>query len=767
MSEGRLNPGISQSNTQNQAQISTQAPNPNSARDQLQAQDEHLDAHAAVLINQFLGKARRVATSELGGDFRCTICSEGFLRGENPEVPIRLDCGHVFGMSCILKWLSPLSRSGNNNCPNCRAKIFDNWDSADFPIQENSASRRRRDTTRFIQTHSLREGQSRRRFEDIDETQNPGQRETNVPAPRRDAPIRRQGTPDPIEIAVETVVREREEATQRVVGLVQRIAGRLDVTDVGETDGTPVRRPTVPSRMTRAPGPTENPERQREDTMQQIDGRSDVGGVRQVEYDAVREAARYALTRGPRIRLRPRAPRRLGEGRVRQSSTDSTPLLTRLEGPTEGQSIEPGAARRPTETTTSTSPEVVPSVDRPSHSSSTEGIHQSGRDDAPATIGPGALRLQNPDSTASLRAESNERGLASSTGNERDTDEARQQELLRRLNISLEEVRRINAERLAIAEPLAPAEAAPVAIDLASSTGSQRENDEARRQELRRLEILRRLSRNRGAARRVTAERSAIAEPRAPAEAAPVAIEDDNGVASMFTAAETEHDLQRQQEATTKRKHHMWMQFCEGVVRTIEQSPDDKALSNHDLALTIINMANLDEFIAERASESPTWRRILQTFPRLHTEMVTRFNDFRPLTSVNIDHRIHLERLLSSTNFHLPAVHKARWHTRLSERLARVAASSNHDAAVARLTERVAHLSSPFRENESITWPEGTYDGTGEHFTSEEGRQMQRMEDYLLGRTPVGVRREGAASAGAALRVGAERSFAMTVVARL
>ena len=158
MSEAPSNPGISQNNRQNQAQILIQVPAPDSVEDQLQAQDEHLDAHAAVLINQFIGKTRQLVTSELGDDFQCTICSEGFLRGENPEVPIRLDCGHVFGMNCILKWLSPLSRSGNNSCPNCRAKLFDDWDRTDFPAQESSASRRRRATSRLIQINSLRVG---------------------------------------------------------------------------------------------------------------------------------------------------------------------------------------------------------------------------------------------------------------------------------------------------------------------------------------------------------------------------------------------------------------------------------------------------------------------------------------------------------------------------------------------------------------------------------------------------------------------------------
>lgn len=251
------------------------------------------------------------------------------------------------------------------------------------------------------------------------------------------------------------------------------------------------------------------------------------------------------------------------------------------------------------------------------------------------------------------------------------------------------------------------------------------------------------------------AHRPAPAEPARPAE------DEDNGVAAMFAAAEVEHVRQRQQEDTNKRKRHMWMQFCEGVVRTIEQSADSTAFTNHDLALTIINMKDLDEFMAERATESPTWRRILQTFPRLHTEMVTRFNDFRPLPSVNIDNRMELERLLASTKFNMEIVHKARWYTRMSERLARGAATSNHEATVARLTERMANLSGPSRESTVSTT------SVGEQHTLEEARETRRMEDFLLGRTPITVRREAAASVEAALRAGAESNFVMTRVTRL
>lgn len=509
MSQDQPNPGNSQRHTRNQTRVAaqnpaealTQTPGPSPNPDQLQAQNERLNAQAAVLLNEFLAKTRRLVSSELENDLHCTICSETFLRGDNPEVPIRLDCGHIFGMNCILKWLSPVSRNGNNSCPNCRAPFFDDWDKMDFP------------------------------------------------EPRQIAPARRRVTATPIE----TAQRRYEETARRL----EEIQETMGVARIGEHERELRRDPE-------AQFPAQEPDTE-------------------LPIDILEE----------RIQLRADLARNRRTRREREHET-------------EARSIAQGAAQRP-------------------------------------------------------------------------------------------------------AEAAAPAPA--------------------------------------------------------PAEAARPAEDEDNGVASMFNAAEVDHDAQRQQEATNERKRHMWMQFCEGVVRTIEQSSDSAALANHDLALTIINMNDLDEFIAARASESPTWRRILQTFPRLHTEMVTRFHDFRPLPSVNIDARIELERLLASTRFNMTTVHKSRWYTRLSERVARGAATTKHEAAVAQLTERVADLSGPSRE----TAGRGRRGrgGSGQRPSSEEASRVRRMEDYLRGRTSITARWEPAASVDAALRAGAETSFAMTAVTRL
>lgn len=553
MNRNSPTPGDSQHHTQNQAQIVPQTPTltstPNPVQDQLHAQDEHLNAQAAVLLNEFLAKTRRLISSELGKDTDCTICSEPFLRGDNPEVPIRLDCGHTFGMGCILKWLSPVSRDGNNSCPNCRKPIFDDWDPMDFP------------------------------------------------AARETAPVGRG---------------------RRVTAAPVRI-------------------------------PADDPSVGRDER------------------------------RGPS-----RLPAWL--------QPENLPSWLRLPDDVPTGGVDPTAvAAEPVDATASTSPvapipvSVAPNAPLPSTIVATEEAWDQqqavGEPQTVATNEPRTSEMSTPDDTASSLPPSTQRSGQgpASTISQREGEDATAGSL------RIEEAQRRYLETSSRSNLWRPEE---MELEL-----------QARLQEL--VNAYRAAGRAGRRADRRAARRPAAAATPAPPQAARATEDEDNGVAAMFNAAETEHDQQRQQAATNERKRHMWMQFREGVVRTIEQSADGAALANHDLALTIISMRDLDDFIAERATESPTWRRTLRTFPRLHTEMVTRFDDFRPLPSVTIGDRIELERLLAGTSFDREALHKAGGYTRLSERLARTGGGEfgAWGRAVARLTEGMANLSGPSRES--------------------------------------------------------------------
>ncbi|CAF9926201.1 MAG: hypothetical protein ALECFALPRED_003386 [Alectoria fallacina] len=589
--------------TQTPAEVPSPPPAPNSA-----AENEHINARARVLLNEFLAKTQQPVACELGNDddFQCTICSTPFLRGGNPEVPVRLECGHVFGMNCILKWLSPVSRNGNNSCPNCRKAIFEDWDKMDFPVSRRIAGSRRRVVA---------------------------------------APVRGPGM-NPY------------------------------------ADRTPVFGPNVDTEPTRAPPTT---------VIAADASRGQLGPLHPP----------WALD----------FPRYIRVGRPAPTAVTTEPVD--VTATTSSVTAIPGA--------------VAPNAPSPSPVTATqEASDQQQVVEGPQTVATNesrALEMSTPDDTTSSLPPSVRRRArrAGSPLSDRDWDHAIARN--HRLEAAQRRARSVRSSQ--------------IERYLEHEAGVHLDPYEA-------------------------AHRPAAAVSPAIAEAArPTGYEEDNGVVSMFNAAELQYNRQRQQEVTDERKRCMWMQFCEGVVRTIEQSNDSTAFVNHDLALTIINMKDLDEFMAERGTESPIWRRILQTFPRLHTEMVTRFNDFRPLPSVNINNRMELERLLVYTKFNRETLHKARWYTRLSERLACGAATSNHEAAVARLTERVANFSGVTGETTAST------SSSSAQRTREEAREMRRMEDYLLGRTPITIRREAAASVDAALRAGAELNLTTTRVTRL
>lgn len=80
-------------------------------------------------------------------DRLCTICQEEFQVLNDVKLahaPVKMICGHIFGRTCIMKWLNPLSycivpeigprdvnemlhdlrTTGNTSCPTCRRVFF-------------------------------------------------------------------------------------------------------------------------------------------------------------------------------------------------------------------------------------------------------------------------------------------------------------------------------------------------------------------------------------------------------------------------------------------------------------------------------------------------------------------------------------------------------------------------------------------------------------------------------------------------------------------
>ena len=62
----------------------------------------------------------------------CSICGENYLGGPYSHAPVSLQCGHVFGRRCIVKWIKR-----SLTCPLCRHEIS----SQEFAIPESFIKR--------------------------------------------------------------------------------------------------------------------------------------------------------------------------------------------------------------------------------------------------------------------------------------------------------------------------------------------------------------------------------------------------------------------------------------------------------------------------------------------------------------------------------------------------------------------------------------------------------------------------------------------------
>ncbi|KAL8767560.1 MAG: hypothetical protein Q9209_005977 [Squamulea sp. 1 TL-2023] len=66
-------------------------------------------------------------------NYTCYICHENSLTGDGAEIPIKLSCGHIFGMACLVTWIfnqieGDSNPGANSNpsprCPMCRASLL-------------------------------------------------------------------------------------------------------------------------------------------------------------------------------------------------------------------------------------------------------------------------------------------------------------------------------------------------------------------------------------------------------------------------------------------------------------------------------------------------------------------------------------------------------------------------------------------------------------------------------------------------------------------
>ena len=124
--------------------------------------------HGAAIINCLFasGNLSFPAREELE-DHTCYICQEDYMVGVawdiTQEIPVRIICGHVFGMTCLLRWtLNQIDEDTYPHCPVCRniycytrvitvpASPVEASDSSQEDSSEDDVPRRRGGVTRRL-----------------------------------------------------------------------------------------------------------------------------------------------------------------------------------------------------------------------------------------------------------------------------------------------------------------------------------------------------------------------------------------------------------------------------------------------------------------------------------------------------------------------------------------------------------------------------------------------------------------------------------------
>jgi len=143
------------------------------------------------------------------------------------------------------------------------------------------------------------------------------------------------------------------------------------------------------------------------------------------------------------------------------------------------------------------------------------------------------------------------------------------------------------------------------------------------------------------------------------------------GAATMFDTAEAENaerERLRQERNLAERRRRLWLQFVEGVVREVEMASDQRSQQLAPVAREIIDLRGLETFLEVRRLDGESARRILRTFPRLHTELVLRLGSFRPIPNISIESYLRVEHNLGQ-NVDFANLHAACWSIRLFERV--------------------------------------------------------------------------------------------------
>ncbi len=143
------------------------------------------------------------------------------------------------------------------------------------------------------------------------------------------------------------------------------------------------------------------------------------------------------------------------------------------------------------------------------------------------------------------------------------------------------------------------------------------------------------------------------------------------GAAGMFETAEAENAERERlirERIQAEARRHLWLQFCEGVVSEVEAASDERFGALARVAREIVNLRDIETFLEVRRFDGEPARRILRTFPSLHTKLVLRLGSLEPIPGINIQSYLRLEHNLGPA-IDFNNLHAACWCIRLCERV--------------------------------------------------------------------------------------------------
>lgn len=137
---------------------------------------------------------------------------------------------------------------------------------------------------------------------------------------------------------------------------------------------------------------------------------------------------------------------------------------------------------------------------------------------------------------------------------------------------------------------------------------------------------------------------------------------------------------------------HVWYQFVEGVVRSVEESDDMLAAAQAPVARLVIGMRRFDRPIEHWVRGGEIHQRIVRAFTRLYYQLVLGLRERRPISNIDIDSLVDVEVMQGSRA--VAAANRARvdgWTQRLQDRVARTSPSPS-DASIETAEARIAEL---------------------------------------------------------------------------